>query len=919
MTVHLLSPSHITTTINISDSSLSQDTSANEADPSRHVPSSSHTDEGDYITIKGGGDSPEKPLEIRMQRLRFHDVRSEDHAPPPVAPRGNLVPEGIRIPIPKRPADADAVLRTSNLSISLDGKRSGTPIPPSELDAVPNGRKASDDLNLRRFSDGNLPGTFSSDKKISSVLEVLATPRDYSKPTLPPPIDSPPASPTSPRDKPKKESPRKGSWPPFLTLMPTYKMGAHSPRLMPENSTIHSDHSLPIGCGGILVQSLASSSTSGRIEKVPDEEWSYIAKLPTATLRYDIDKAVRQLHKCFQNYPAATGDLLDRLSVLHELAEKKRITRWNEFVYKFFVNIDSPEKVPFFSSVLKRTRMPEADTAKVLFEKGVKAHRSFIDWIACLHLDHFCNSEEREPYFQNLDTPPFAIALFNCYIARLGDHSLKKVVELLSREMRSSSIWSGERGIPYAFLDVVLQQLCCLDYPSEFKRAFVELREKLSLFSTDHEDLRKKVGLIFLEGVVHPHLKEKIPAGIARRETIILQIMQALHSLLSDVHLVSHGRSSSVTAERFYAEGALPFQNLIDHLSIGAYMKGSSGTDQLKQFFTEKFSHHSIDVGECVHYIVGYLNENPSHERYVVRELVKCFQTTYASHASTWNTFIAALAFQKTHINFFNALSKECLQTINLLDLAEPLGQLLTQTEPINALLIVRDHLSFYMATQNLGTFCRESRFATLLLSEYGQYLAKAQFVQFSEYLDTAILTSLGESMALSRSRGEALDPQLLTGAAEAVLAKILQLPFTNDFKALVQLYRSELKSFLQRQPELNPELVKKPRDKLFRLEEIRKLEEKYLRSLIFLYIVNPYLVSHYAETSSRAAATALSKELQSLANAVEGELPSSDDPRVIASHQFCQKNLSIVTAFLYHLSVDSTSSSSSFEGIGPS
>ncbi|MES2122149.1 MAG: hypothetical protein V4492_05150, partial [Chlamydiota bacterium] len=318
-----------------------------------------------------------------------------------------------------------------------------------------------------------------------------------------------------------------------------------------------------------------------------------------------------------------------------------------------------------------------------------------------------------------------------------------------------------------------------------------------------------------------------------------------------------------------------------------------------------------FNVDDVVHYTLAYLHDNPSHERYVVREFAECFRNTYVTHLSIWNDLISSMAFQKKHIDFFSAFFKVCSETIILKDLATPIRQLLAQTEPIETMFLVRAHLSKYMATQSLKTFCRESSFAMLFLSEYGQHLAQPQFVQFSQHLDAAILGPLRESMAISSSSGASLDPPLLFASAEAVLLEILRLPFTNDFKAFMQMYRSELRSFLQRQSEPNLHLVEDPGDILLHLEEVRKLEEKYFRSLIFLYIVNPFLTTHYVKTDNRSAAIALSRVLQSLANAEEGELLSSHDPHSVALHLFCQKNLPVITGFLYNLSADSTSSSS--------
>ncbi|MES2122418.1 MAG: hypothetical protein V4492_06545, partial [Chlamydiota bacterium] len=155
-------------------------------------------------------------------------------------------------------------------------------------------------------------------------------------------------------------------------------------------------------------------------------------------------------------------------------------------------------------------------------------------------------SEEKEVYFQNPDfPPPFAIALFSCYMRHLADTSLKRVGESLSKAMRSNGSWSGGGGIPYAFLELVLQELNGLDYSPGFKRGFVEMREKLSPSTPDQDALRKKVGLIFLEGVIHPSLKEKIPSGIPRKEAAIQQIMQGLHGLLKDASVSFPDSSSS--------------------------------------------------------------------------------------------------------------------------------------------------------------------------------------------------------------------------------------------------------------------------------------------------------------------------------------------------------------------------------------
>ncbi|MES2122419.1 MAG: hypothetical protein V4492_06550, partial [Chlamydiota bacterium] len=361
MSVSRLSTTRITTTIDTSENSASQDNSVNETDllgskneVSRSESSSSHSDGEGYTVVKSGGDSPEKTTEIRLPLLRFTTPSPEDQGPPPLtAPRtysltqnkngvnSSRLPSALHLVIP----ETDEKVTTAVLSLSLDGKRPRTPIPGCELSTVQVARRLSDDLSVRRFSDGNLPGSYSSVKKTSNALEVLATPRDYSKPPASQETSS------SSRTKPKKESPRKGSWPPFLTLRPTYKMGAHSPRMRRENSTVNLNHSPRNDHRGILLSSLAACSTSMGAQKLPEEEWRYIAKLATAPLRYDVDKAAKILHRCLQIHPNATADILERLVALHDSAEKKRTGRWNDFVYKFFLQIDSPEKAPFFSAV----------------------------------------------------------------------------------------------------------------------------------------------------------------------------------------------------------------------------------------------------------------------------------------------------------------------------------------------------------------------------------------------------------------------------------------------------------------------------------------------------------------------------------------------------------------------------------------
>lgn len=737
----------------------------------------------------------------------------------------------------------------------------------------------------RRSSEGN-----TSLERPIRMLDVLDTPRPYPE-SSPIPIDVPSVSPSSSSSsissspRAREGSPRGGSWPPFLNLFSNSKgsPGSRSSPRLAEDSVVCRP-----GC------SSSSSSLDQTPIQIPDKEWKYPKKLASARL-FNADKAVAALLLLVKRYPNAWEEILEGMfRICTAASSKRREHRWPEFIMKLFLNTDRNPDAAFFRLLLKRTHTDENQMAHYIFGKCPKTPKHPMNWMILLHLDQFCVSEERNPVpnARICSGFPFALSLFNCYVRSLAEPTLRAL--------------EGTEGTTnsYELATHILQKMLVMQYPEDLKQHFVLLREKFKRFTFDEDLLRQRIGSIFLEGVIYPHLRQTL--GL--KENVLIPMMEHMQALLvcrteDFEHPGAAQKDPEGALELFYREWADPFRAHVDQLSLGIYLETPDGTRHLEEFLKMEFDFERIDVSKVVTYLTRYLAENPKYERIILILFLKFYHAAPASHQEDWNSLIIDLACHNKSIEFFNTFYAEIKTHVDTKSLEKPLIDKLAKMDPINVMFVVRAHIAHSLKGQNLETLLRTSSFTTFLLSQYGEFLAHTQLAQLYQYLDTRALIPLSTHLNLARSSGSPDDHSILFGCAEGAVSELFSRQFSDSFKTLIFIYRQELRTFLIGLPDLNPDLKEDQEERGRCLNEISRLEASYMRSLFFLYMINPHLIKKYAATDKRQASIAISRVLQSLANGVQA--PQQDDLYAVKMHEFYERSLYAIDAFILQLSAD--------------